>query len=186
MPTVQLKTILESPELDSKKYRRRLQDYMDEQHKIAVKRWLINVLKHTPTYTGTARGTYAPVGRAIGRAVRKGVARGNLAGAAKKKHFKYQGRSWLLGFAAGANYSEHEIKSRKYRDKLHYRFRFDQRLPYVLWNEVLPAPAWMKLPSNPPWHALEHAANAYVRYSQRIARGFPFPEVKITRVRKGF
>jgi hypothetical protein len=145
-------------------YKANLYKVAEEEHTEAVKAWLKKVLANTPTYTGTARGTYAPVGRTVGRTVRRGIVRGKT-NPRRKKYFQYPkgGKKWPLGFSAGANYSDHEIKGRISGGTLKFTFMFDQQLPYVMWNEVYPAPAWMTLPSNPPWLALTKANKTFAR-----------------------
>lgn len=179
MATIIGKARLTSPRFDSKKYVKEVRTYMKEQQILAIKRWLKTVLKHTPTYTGTARGTYAPIGRVVGHAVRKGLVRGDRKQAAKKKYFKYGGISYPLGFAAGSNYQEHKITSRFQGGALTFKFTFDQRLPYVLWNEATPGPSWFHFKTPPPWHALERGNKSYYRYLEKIRKNFPKPKIKM-------
>lgn len=157
------------PVVNFKQYLRKVQKAVQEEHTKATKAWLIAVLQKIPTYTGTARGTYAPLGRIVGHSVSVGLRRGKT-DPNKKKYFIYPkgGRRWPLGFAAGANYSEEKITFRQQGlDVYRARFEFDQMLPYVLWNEVRSPPSFMKLPSNPPWRAHEAGEKAFIRYVNR-------------------
>jgi hypothetical protein len=165
---------------DSGKYIKAIKIVMDEEFDIAVKKWLLAVLRHTPTYTGTARGTYAPLGRAVGHAVRKGTIKGDPAKAAKKKFFKYGGQSFPLGFAAGANYSDFKItKAKNIKVKsARYVFEFDQQLPYVLWNEILPGPDWFHFRTPPPWLAMQAGNTAFVNHMKKAIR-LRFPKLNL-------
>jgi hypothetical protein len=175
---------LKGAKIKSEKLINDIKSYSEKQQLIAIKRWLINVLRHTPTYTGTARGTYAPIGRIVGHSVRMGQIRGNIASAKRKKYVKWGGVKYPTGFAAGANYSQHRISKRSTKDKLFFYFNFDQRLPYVLWNEMHPTPPGFTLPSNPPWWALKSGNNSYRRYARGpMTRGFPKIASRLIRLR---
>ena len=147
-----------------KEYIKAVEEAVEKEFLIAIKKWLLAVLRRTPTYTGTARGTYAPVGRLVGHTVRKGTIKGNAANAAKKKHFTYGGESLPLGFSEGANYSEVSITKRKVGKRSVRIFSFDQFLPYVLWNEASPGPAWFPFKTAPPWLALKAGQDAFTRH----------------------
>lgn len=162
-----LKVRLESPKADYKLYKSKIRQIMEDENNEAVKKWLKKVLSRTPTYTGTARGTYAPVGRLVGRAVRKGHIKGDATRAARKKFFVYKGRKYPLGFAAGAQYQDHEIKTIVRQHSITSIFRFDQFLLYVLWNEIQPGPSWFHFQTPPPWKALEKAAISYNNHFRR-------------------
>lgn len=161
-----LKLRLAVPDTDIKKYKNQIKQIMQEENKEAVIKWLKSVLKKTPTYTGTARGTYAPIGRVVGYAVRKGRV-GGRTDPNKKKYFTYNGKRYRLGFAAGASYQEHKFQTRVYRDKITSLFVFDQKLPYVVWNEIYPAPRWMNLVRATPWHALKAGSISYQNHFRR-------------------
>jgi hypothetical protein len=172
-----LKVRLESPKANLKAYKAKIKKIMKEENEEAVKKWLKKVLSLTPTYTGTARGTYAPVGKTVGRIVRKGKVKGNAERARRKKHFVTKsGRRYLLGFRAGARYQDHKIRNIVRTNSITAIFVFDQSLPYVLWNEVSPAgsnsddpiPATQVIPSVPPWKALEKAAISFNNHFRRV------------------
>lgn len=165
---------------DVEKYKVQIDAYIVPEQKEAIRAWLKNVLARTPTYTGTARGTYVGVGRIVGRRVNNLGPKGR---GKSKKFFKFRGKKYPTGFSKGKNYSSEKIHTpRKSGNKRIYTFTFDQRLPYVLWNEISPAgsfagdpiPSSPGLPSNPPWGALKSALNAYSRYvNGKLFRGFP-------------
>jgi hypothetical protein len=162
-----MKIRLAVPDINIEVYIDQIKKVVEEEHEIAIKKWLKAVLARTPTYTGTARGTYAPVGRVVGYAVRKGKIKGNAERARKKKYFVYNGKKYPLGFGAGAQYSEHVIRVRKYKAAIIATFKFDQNLPYVLWNEMQPGPPWFLFRTPPPWWAVKAGNTAYTNHHKK-------------------
>jgi hypothetical protein len=163
-----LKVRLSSPDANLTAYKAKIRKIMEDENKEAIKKWLKTVLSRTPTYTGTARGTYAPVGRLVGRLVRKGRIKGNIERAKQKKYFVYKGKVYPLGFAAGANYQDHQIKLIVRSNTITTIFIFDQKLPYVLWNEIQPGPSWFNFQTPPPWKALEKGEISYDNHFRRV------------------
>lgn len=161
-----LRIKLAVPDADMSKYRSQIKMIMEKENKNAVRKWLKSVLRKTPTYTGTARGTYAPIGRVVGYAVRRGQSTAT-SNPSKKKYFIYNGKKYKLGFGAGAQYQEHKFQTRAYKDKVTSLFVFDQKLPYVLWNEKYPAPVWMNLIRPTPWFALKAGRVSYENHFRR-------------------
>jgi len=163
---VKLKIKLAVPDIDMKKYHGQLKMIMKEENEKAVIKWLKSVLRKTPTYTGTARGTYKPIGKVVGYAVRRGrsTAKSNWR---DKKYFVYNGKKYRLGFEQGQRYQDHKIRLKATRNKITTLFIFDQMLPYVLWNEKYPAPVWMNLIRSTPWHALKAGRKSYENHYRR-------------------
>lgn len=147
--------------LDTKKITKTLREQIEIQSRQAARAWLRAVIARIPTYTGTARGTFKPLGRVLRVAVNKGFI---SEAASKKKVFRYKGRSYPLGFEAGANYSKFDFILEDSRDTLSVVFKYELTLPYLLWNDIYPAPAWITLPSNPPWAALQAGDDAWQNY----------------------
>jgi hypothetical protein len=177
MPNVRIKTQFTYLDFDDKEFIKTVKDYMKEQHIEAIKRWVRNVAKKTPTYTGTARGTIAPVGRAVGVVIRKGLIRGNPKRARQKKYFKHGGRSWPLGFGAGANYQEHKIYGRRRKNKYTLVFMYHLKLPYAIWNNLYPSP--LPLKRETPWGAVDSGNTAYLRYMNgKVKKNFPKPQIR--------
>ena len=83
-----------------------------------------SVLRKTPTYTGTARGTYKPIGRVVDYAVRRGKSSATT-DYRKKKYFVYNGKKYRLGFGEGARYQEHKFQTRAYKDRVISLFVFE-------------------------------------------------------------
>ena len=167
MSRIKVKIKAQLPVINIKRYEKRIFDIMKEENINAIKKWLIAVLAKTPTYTGTARGTYAPIGRVVGRQVRRGVIAGSRAGARKKKNFRYKGTTLPLGFSQGANYQEHIIKTFKRGDKITSKFEFDQRLPYAVWNDIQVSPDWFLERRKTPWFSQQSGMTAYSNYVRR-------------------
>ena len=164
-----LKGTLATPKFQLVKFTKVLKSAMEIQQRQAIRAWLRAVLSKTPTYTGTARGTYRPIARVIGKvAVRPGSiskqARAKIASGTR-----IQGKNYNLGFNAGGQYSDHSITQKYSKVLLRYEFIFQQDLPYAVWNDIYPAPAWITLPSNPPWHALDAGRDAWEQYMQTEA-----------------
>ena len=150
-----------------------------EGHKEAVREWVKAVIAKIPVYTGTARGTYAVAGRKV-----------NLAVAAMSKNtsktkFIYPkgGTSYPLGWkvALGGAYSKATLDSR-YAEmgEYEYIFKFEEWLPYVVWNNMRTAPEWLHLIHQTPWTALEAGAAAYRRYALSVLpKRLPDPRVAV-------
>jgi hypothetical protein len=138
------------------------QALMVELHR-ATAAWLRAVLLQIPIYTGTAKGTFGPLSRFL--KVPNPFAAPVDARAARKKVFRYKGQEWPLGYKEGFSYGDagkFEMQS-TFNSRIMI-FKFINLLPYVLWNDMYPAPAWLHLPSNPPWEALSGGANAFYLY----------------------
>lgn len=152
------------------KYILRLMKHAREQNKAAVKVWLIAVLERIPTFTGTARGTFAPLGRTVNYIVtRVGPAGGpfseaSAARAALKKHIVSGGKTFVAGFSAGGNYAHYSLDTQLISNGIVNTFIFTNDLPYVAYNDVNPAPKGYTLPSNPPWRAYTNGLIAWRKY----------------------
>jgi hypothetical protein len=168
MSRVRTTAEFEAPTLDVVKYRNVIDQYMIQGQVEGVTKWLDAVLEHTPKYTGTAQGTYAPLGRVVNRAVF------NHSNRTGKEYFVYKGRKYRLGFDAAAQYQHHVLKSQASASRLIYTFEFHPKLPYVLWNEVLKAPPWLNLAGPTPWNALKAGLSAYKRFAEgALVQNFP-------------
>jgi hypothetical protein len=163
-------TKISLPILDSVKFIKAVIKKLEIEHRQAVRVWLRKVLENTPTYTGTARGTYKPLGRILNVAVRPG----SIKQRAKQKLFiTYRDKKFRTGFAEGANYSEYSMSIAGSDKKITYTFTFTHKLPYILWNEMFSAPPGFTLPSNPPWFALKQAEEAFFEYVFTIPSRLP-------------
>lgn len=165
---------------DAKKYRLAVAKQLKEEQRRAVAAWVRAVAYNIPIYTGTARGTIAPVGKTVNEII---AVVGNKTG---KETFVYKGRTYPLGFIEGGGYQKHSLRVDSSGDTLTYTFRFLETLPYVVWNSRFPAPAWMNT-KNTPWHALQKGVAAYVQYAKNeIPKNIPkhtrFLRVKIIKV----
>lgn len=134
-------------------------EFFQRQLRNAARAWLRAVILKIPRYTGTARGTFRPLGRYLKVAVGPGIKYGYTTPNRTSK--RIQGKVYQLGPVAGEQYSSFSF-SRDANGE--YVFTFDQNLPYVIWNDIYPAPAWITLPSNPPWFALEAGREAFNKY----------------------
>ncbi|KKL45572.1 hypothetical protein LCGC14_2354280 [marine sediment metagenome] len=171
---------ISSVRLNSKRYHAAVLKRLDQEHKNAVAAWVKAVAYSIPVYTGTARGTIAPVGRTVRQFV-------GAAGTNEKTEFVYQGKTYPLGFRQGKNYQEHSLSRAGTEGRLTFTFRFLETLPYVVWNTSSPAPAWMNLKNITPWYAIQKGVAAYVQYAReqipkRLPRLTLFEKVTIVRV----
>ncbi len=182
---IKFKFLITIPKLDTKKYIKAIDKYVEAQQLIAIKRWLLSVLKNTPTYTGTARGTYAPIGRVVKHTVRRGRKGGSSDHRTKKK-FTYKGKAWPTGLKAGENYSEFFITKKITNTSTRHRFEFHQNLPYAVWNQMMTGPAWFKFDRDPPWNAHKSGETAFRRYvNGPLKKNFPRKIIANRTVLKG-
>ena len=153
------------PTINIVNFTKTLQARLEAKQRQAIRVWLRAVLKKTPTYTGTAYGTYAPLARVIGKvAIQPGTV--SLAASEKiRRGTKIGGKTYKLGADTAGQYSTYEITHTYAKFKMSYVFEFENTLPYVLWNNVQPAPSWLHLKSKPPWKALEAGAIAFEKYT---------------------
>ncbi len=134
----------------------------------AIAEWARTIISKIPTYTGTAKGTYASIGKTI-----KNFNLGNPGGISAQARWKISqgttinGRHYSLGFQAGKQYADHKLFNIVNKVNITCVFQFTQNLPYAVWNDFYPAPAWLHLPSSPPWHAMEKGKVAFVNYVVR-------------------
>ena len=164
---ITLKVTGRIPRIDVARFTKKIERICVLGQNRAVLAWAKAVITKIPTYTGTALGTFAPLNRTI-----KGLGIASPGGISAKARAKIaagtriQGREYQLGFGAGKQYSDHKLSHDISGFEQRYTFEFHNKLPYVMWNNTYPAPAWMHLPSNPPWKAMEAgeaAFDAYVR-----------------------
>jgi len=159
------------------------------QQKLAIGEWARAVIARIPTYTGTAKGVFAPLNRVV-----RGLNIQSSSPVSKRAKEKIaegttiRGKHYKLGFARGKDYSEHDVSHVVTSNEQMYIFEFDISLPYVLWNDMYPAPAWITLPSNPPWHALDAGAKAFrmfvvTKIPQAIKR--ECKSIKVGRIKYG-
>lgn len=146
--------------LPSEKLQERVNTFYSEQFREAIRAWLKAVLNEIPEYTGTARGTFKPLARTLNVVVTPGVKyykrEGPLRSRLKKGYHIVQGKRYLVGPASN-EYGAFDLQD----TKAPFSFSFSQNLPWALWNDIQPAPAWMTLPSNPPWEAINAGNRAY-------------------------
>lgn len=167
--TIKIRGQFADVKFEIKGFNAALRAALDKQQREAVKAWLVAVLEEIPTYTGTARGTFAPIGRMVNLTVGKTGILGDPSGAASKKVFKHKGRVIQLGFEEGAELGKDFKLTQEATGKiLIYKFEFNHNLPYLIWNNMFPAPEWIHLPSNPPWKALEKGRDAFIEYVTTI------------------
>ena len=167
-------------------FTKRLEACLMREQKNAIRAWARAVISNIPTYTGTALGTFAPLNRTIKKLGITSPSGIKAAARAKiRRGAKIQGVSYSLGFQAGKRYSSHDVSHTVTRTVQEYHFSFDEDLPYVMWNEIQPAPSWITLPSNPPWHAFaagQIAFEYYVKTEIPRAIGRDVPTVKLIRI----
>jgi hypothetical protein len=169
---------LSAPEINLGVFNKKLQTVLVEQQVEAVKVWLKTVLSHIPTYTGTTRGTFAPLGRKVNY-----VFGATPTAAGRRKYvFIYPkgGRRYPLGFEEGRRYQDNDIYHFGSGNRIEYVFKFELSLPYAVWNDQYPAPQWLTLPSEPPWEAMAYAAVEFYRYVHNvIPKHLPDPNYKV-------
>jgi hypothetical protein len=165
---------------DARKYQTRLIKVAEEEQRNAIRAWVLAVAVKIPTYTGTALGTIAPVAQAVGIVL-------SASNSTNKKFFKYRGRTYPLGFEQGAKYQTHSITHKVLGNSIEYTFKFNEQLPYVVWNTLQPAPNWLTLKNSTPWFALQDGVQAYVTYARtempkRLPKPARFYTVKVVKV----
>jgi len=162
---LKLKSTVQLMKVDGLKGHNELDKFFQRQLRNATREWLKAVLLKVPEYTGTARGTFKPLGRELKVAVGKGVSyydskfERQRQAKLKKGYIIIQGERFSVGSGSN-NYAEYELR---YNYPM-YTFIFDEKLPYVLWNDISPAPKWITLPSNPPWAAFDAGKRAFKTY----------------------
>lgn len=138
--------------------------FFQRQLRQATRAWLRAVLLKVPEYSGAARGSFKPLGRVLRVAVPPGVKGGTTD---PKKKLPYgrniKGKMYPTTSEGGEAYgTDFDFV---YDDKnQEYKFRFNVELPYVLWNSIAPAPAWIKLAQPTPWYALQEGYKAFNHY----------------------
>jgi hypothetical protein len=140
---------------------------LEAKQRQAIRAWLRAVIAKTPSYTGTVRGTFKPLARVLGQI---SVQPGSVSKGAKAKiarGTKIDGQHYQLGFGAGGQYSDYSIEQEVSTFRLSFIFIFDSSLPYALWNNIQPAPSWIHLKEQTPWHALRAGALAFEQYVQK-------------------
>lgn len=175
MPGLRLAIRTQCPKTELEKYIKAVNAYMEQQQLEAVKRWVKAVVRKTPTYTGTSRGTLWRLGNRVAYNVTKGAILGNAQNAKNKKYFTYQGNKVRLGFREGAQHSNFEIKRTRSGSNFFYHFSFeiDDQLLYPDWNDERAAPKWLNLKTKTPWEAYAAGEKAYDNYSKIIVKSFP-------------
>jgi len=140
---------------------------LEAKQREAIRAWIRAVIAKTPSYTGTARGTFKPLARVLGKV---SVQPGGLSSRAKAKIARgtdIDGQHYQLGFGAGGQYSDFSIEQEISTFRMSFVFIFDSSLPYALWNNIQPAPSWMHLRQPTPWGALRAGAVAFEQYVMR-------------------
>lgn len=166
---------------NAKRYNAAVLKQLSIEQKRAVTAWVKAVAHSIPVYTGTALGTIAPVGKTVGYILVP------LGRNTTKKFFYYKGKKYPLGFGMGKTYQEHSLDMELVGNKATYIFRFSEKLPYVVWNTMYPAPVSINLTHSTPWHALQKGIAAYVQYAKteipkNLPKHFKFLHVKVVKV----
>jgi len=162
-----IKGELSLPTIPIVNFTKTLQARFEAKQREAIRAWLRAVLAKTPTYTGTAIGTYAPLARVLGKVA---LQPGTVSLGAKEKIRRgttIKGKRYKLGADTAGQYSTYEIRHIYGKFKMSYIFEFENTLPYVLWNNMQPAPSWLHLKQLTPWKALEAGAAAFEEYVLR-------------------
>ena len=137
--------------------------FLRAQLRQAARAWLRAVLVRVPQYTGTARGTFKPLGQFLHVTIPPGKIyakdRRRLGQHLAKGSKSVQGSTYQIGPSSN-DYAEFSFD---YGPR-EYKFIFTQNLPWAIWNDIYPAPAWITLPSNPPWHAIQAGNAAFKNY----------------------
>jgi len=164
-------------DLNRIKYLRDLERALTLGFRIAIAEWLRAVLKEIPVFTGTAKGTFAPLARIVNRYIPDKVKCDFVPNNTWKKVFKHSGTSYALGFNQGANYSKFllnigvtSLPGGVGGDRS-FNFMFDEQLPYVLWNDLSPGPAYLTHPT--PWNAFYAGRDAFNIHISRIRSSIP-------------
>jgi hypothetical protein len=161
---LKLKSTVTLVSLQGGKETKTMDQFFQRQLRQATRAWLRAVIERIPRYTGTARASFKPLGRVLRVHIPKGIKLGKTDPKRKLPRGRnIQGKIYPSSFPS---IGQAFATFRFYRDpnSLEYVFEFDEYLPYVIWNDIYPAPAWIELPSNPPWHAFEAGANAFNKY----------------------
>jgi len=175
------------PVIEVTSFPKKLERVLLREQKNAVRVWARTVAEMIPTYTGTARGTIAGISRTINNL---GITNsGGISARARMKIQRgtnIQGVHYKLGFQAGKSHSDSKLTHEISTDAQSYTFLFWENLPYVMWNEMSPAPVWITLPSTPPWKAITAgivAFDNYVKYEiPKIIRR-EVPSIKMVRLK---
>ena len=131
---------------------------------------LATVLKNVPIYTGAAKGTFEPLTRVLRRFDVSNPYTSPINARAKRKVETgtiIQGTKYDLGYYGAQKYGQtfFEIpKSVILSSGITFTFAFSNDLPYMLWNDIYPAPVWMNMPSNPPWDYINKGIEAFKNY----------------------
>jgi len=167
MAVVKMRMSGRLPTIEVSHFMQKLEAVLVREQKNAVAAWAKAVIAKIPVYTGTAHGTFAPVNRVIQRTVFKKVSPVDAQARAKvRRGTNIQGTHYQLGFTAGRQYSMSDAYHTVSTFQQTYIFEFVNDLPYILWNEIQPAPSWLNLKSSPPWHALAAGLAAFTRYAR--------------------
>jgi len=139
--------------------------FFQAQIRQATRAWLRAVLAKVPEYSGTARGTFKPLGRVLRVAVPQGWMPYNRKYERLRQYKLKKGTVTIQGktFKVGPGPNDYADFYFDYSGP-EYKFIFTQNLPYAFWNDIYPAPNWIKLPSIPPWHALAAGQAAFHNY----------------------
>lgn len=171
-----------------KQYLKELRENVRLETRKAARLWLEAVLERVPTYTGTARGTFRRLGKQVKPEliVSKGkpLSKRPIKEIRKKKFFKYNGKTFRLGFTQGEQYSKSRFyDAEKSRYFFKHNFDHDNELLYFVWNDESKAPDWFPIISKTPWEAVKAGNEAFSIYIKSIPFPGPPIEFKPTRIR---
>ena len=167
MAVVKMKISGRLPVIHLSHFSQKLEAVLIREQKNAIEAWARAVIAKIPVYTGTVHGSFAPVNRVMNKTVFKKVSPVNSQARSKvSRGTNIQGSHYQLGFTAGRQYSMSDAYHRVSTFSQTYIFEFINDLPYVLWNEIQPAPSWLHLKSSPPWHALAAGLAAFTKYAR--------------------
>ena len=145
-------------------------DAMATQLRAAAAAWVKAILLKVPVYTGAAKGTFVPLTRVLSRFGVSNPYVGPVNEAAAHKITTgtvLDGVHYSLGYHGAQQYGQSFFdlpKATNFATSLTFTFAFSNNLPYMLWNDIYPAPAWLHLPSNPPWQYLNAGLDAFRNY----------------------
>lgn len=133
--------------------------------------WVKAVLQTIPVYTGSARGTFAPISRVLKHWGVNNPTVGPVDAAAAKKikrGFYYKNKRYILGYTAAGIHSNYSFNMITRPGQRVMKFNFTNNLPYVLWNTMYKAPDWLHLKHITPTYAYEKGAIAFEKYVKNV------------------
>ncbi len=145
----------EAPRFNYDEFKANINRLGQKHLRLATRAWVTAVVTKVPVYSGTARGTLAPIGRFVNAAVPRGTVVGPTSGTKK-----ILGKTYNIGFDAGKEYGQRfELGQEASPNKTTWFFTFNHEdLVYFIWDNYGKPLSTLR---QAPWDALKAGDDAF-------------------------